>query len=396
MGASRVIARLDPPIYPSFQRYARVKRHCDVPQLQAILAFRRLRCGVRKMKRFGFLALAVLAGCSAARAQEPLPFQGKAVTMIIGSAPGGGTDLSGRLIANFIASRLPNNPNVIVRNIPGAQGLTAMNHFAKQVAPDGLTITMGSTTQADPLFYRKPTSQFDPTTFVMIGGAGRGGTVLMIRKDAEPRLYDKKAPPVIMGSLGGVPRSGMQTTAWGIAFLGWNAKWVVGYPGTNELLLALDRGEIDMTATGNLFQIRKLLATGRFKILSQSGTLKDGKLTSRAEFEGAPFVADMIKDKIKDPIAQQAFQYWTSITAIDKWVALPPGTPEPFARPYRDAYLFAFNDPDFAEAGKKISEDFEPMSHQDVTFLIQSLGKTSPEAIAFIAEMLKKQGLEGE
>jgi tripartite-type tricarboxylate transporter receptor subunit TctC len=250
---------------------------------------------IQAMKRLAPWVLALLLSYSPARAEEALSFQGKQVTMIIGSAPGGGTDLSGRLIANYIASRLPTSPTVVVRNIPGAQGVTAMNFFAKQVAPDGMTITMGSTSQADPLLYRKPSSQFDPTTFVMVGGAGRGGTVLIIGKDAEARLYDKKTAPVIMGSLGGVPRSGMQTTAWGIAFLDWNAKWVVGYPGTNELLLALDRGEIDMTATANLFQIRKLLATGKFKILSQSGTLKNGKLTSRAEFEGAPFVADMVK-----------------------------------------------------------------------------------------------------
>jgi tripartite-type tricarboxylate transporter receptor subunit TctC len=300
------------------------------------------------------------------------------------------------VIANFIAAHLPGKPPVIVRNIPGAQGVTALNHFIKQVAPDGMTITMGSTTQADPLFYRKPASQFDPTKFHIIGGVGRGGTVLMIRKDAEPRLFDKKQPPVIMGSLGGVPRSGMQTTAWGIAFLDWNAKWVVGYPGTNELLLALDRGEIDMTATGNLFHIRKLLATGKFKILAQTGTLQDGKLVSRAEFEGTPFVADMMKDKIKDPLAREGFQYWASITAIDKWVALPPGTPENYVKVYRAAFDAAGKDPDFAEQGKKVSEDFEPMGAEDVTFLIQSLGKTSPEAIAFIGDMLKKQGLEAE
>jgi putative tricarboxylic transport membrane protein len=348
------------------------------------------------MRHMGVLAAALLIGLSAASAQEPISFQGKKVEMIIGSAPGGGTDTSGRLIASFIAANLPGKPSVIVRNIPGAQGVTAMNHFVKQVAPDGMTITMGSTTQADPLFYRKSTSQFDPTKFHLIGGAGRGGTVLLIRKDAEPRLFDKKQPPVMMGSLGGVPRSGMQTTAWGIALLDWNAKWVVGYPGTSELLLALDRGEIDMTATGNLFHIRKLLGTGKFKILAQTGTLQDGKLVSRAEFEGAPFVADMMKGKINDPLVQQAFQYWASITAIDKWVALPPGTPEPYVKAYRDAFVEAGKDPEFAEQGKKVSEDFEPMSAQDVTFLIQNLGKTSPEAIAFIGTMLKKQGLETE
>jgi len=345
------------------------------------------------MRRMGVLAAALLFGITTAQAQD---FTGKQVTMIIGSAPGGGTDTSGRVIANFIAAHLPGKPSVIVRNIPGAQGVTALNHFVKQVAPDGMTITMGSTTQADPLFYRKPTALFDPTKFHVIGGVGRGGTVLMIRKDAEPRLYDKKQPPVIMGSLGGVPRSGMQTTAWGIAFLDWNAKWVVGYPGTNELLLALDRSEIDMTATGNLFHIRKLLDTGKFKILAQTGSLQDGKLTSRAEFEGTPFVNDMLKDKIKNPLAQEAFQYWASITAIDKWVALPPGTPPEYVQAYRKAFAEAAKDPEFVEQGKKVSEDFEPMGADDVTMLIQSLGKTSTEAIGYSGEMLKKQGLETE
>jgi tripartite-type tricarboxylate transporter receptor subunit TctC len=348
------------------------------------------------MRRIGALAVALLTGLSVASAQEPLSFQGKQVTMVIGSAPGGGTDLSGRLIANFIAAHLPNKPTVLVRNIPGAQGVTSMNYFAKQALPDGMTITMGSTSQADPLLYRKSTSQFDPTKFSFIGGAGRGGTVLMIRKDAEPRLYDKSQPPVIMGSLGGVPRSGMQTTAWGISVLGWNAKWVVGYPGTNELLLALDRGEIEMTATGNLFHIRKLLGTGKFKILSQSGSLRNGKLTSRAEFEGAPFVVDMMKDKINDPLQQQAFDYWTSITALDKWVALPPGTPEAYLKVYRDAFEEASADPEFSEQGRKVSEDFEPMTGDDVTYLVTRIGKTSPEALAYLADMLKKQGLEGE
>ena len=347
------------------------------------------------MRWIAIWAATFMASLSAAQAEE-VSFAGKQVTMIIGSAPGGGTDTSGRVIAQFIAKYLPGKPNVIVRNIPGAQGVTAMNYFVQQVAPDGMTITMGSTTQADPLFYRKSTSHYDPTKFHMIGGAGRGGVVLMIRKDAEPRLHDKKQPPVIMGSVGGLPRSGMQTTAWGIAFLDWNAKWVVGYPGSNELLLALDRGEIDMTATGNLFQIRKVLATGKFKIRAQTGSLQDGKLTSRAEFEGTPFVADLLKDKIKDPLAREGYLYWSSITAIDKWIALPPGTPEPYVKAYREAFVKSSKDPEFAEAGKKVSEDFEPMTAEDVTELIQNLGKTSPEAIAFIADMLKKQGLQGE
>ena len=77
---------------------------------------------------------------------------------------------------------------------------------------------------------------------------------------------------------------GMQTTAWGIEILGWNAKWVLGYPGTNDLFMALDRGEIDMTSTGNLFLIQRLIGTGQFKILVQSGTLRNGVLVGRPDF----------------------------------------------------------------------------------------------------------------
>src|SRR5262249_13527920 len=198
----------------------------------------------------GFASL--LAGTAAARAHAPVSFRGKTIVVIVGSPAGGGTDASARLIASLMANYLPGKPAVLVRNIPGAQGITAMNYFVKQVAPDGLTVIMASTTQADPLLYRKPQAQFDPTTFGFVGGVGRGGTVLLPRKEAEMRLHDKRAGPAVMGALGGVPRSGMQITAWGIEFLGWNAKWVLGYRGTSDLMIALERGEIDMTSTANL------------------------------------------------------------------------------------------------------------------------------------------------
>src|SRR5437764_1125970 len=175
------------------------------------------------MRNFALsLTLAVALASTPALAEEAASFAGKTITVMVGSPAGGGTDNSARLIALLMASRLPGKPSVVVRNIPGAQGITAMNYFVQQVAPDGLTVMAASTTQADPMLYRKPQSHFDPTAFRFIGGIGRGGTVLLIRGDAEPRLRDRGAPPVVMGALGGVPRSGMQMTAWGMEYLGWN------------------------------------------------------------------------------------------------------------------------------------------------------------------------------
>jgi hypothetical protein len=168
----------------------------------------------------------------------------------------------------------------------------------------------------------------------------------------------------------------MLATAWGVDVLGWNAKWVLGYRGTKDLMLALSREEIDMTSTANLFQLQEIIVNPKFKIFSQSGSLQNGQLMDRTEFGGAPIFTSMIQDKIKDAIPRQAFDYWSSITSLDKWLALPPKTPDVFVQAYREAYRSMSADPAFAELGKKISEDFEPMSYHDVELLIARIGST--------------------
>jgi hypothetical protein len=348
------------------------------------------------MMKSALALLALFTGLSPAQAAEPVSFAGKTITNIVISAAGGGTDATARVVAVFLSKHLPGNPTVVVKNIPGAQGITAMNYFVKQVAPDGLTIVTASNTQGDPALFRSPQSQFDPSKLPVIGGAGRGGSVLMISKDAEARLHDKTKPPAVMGSLAGVPRSGAQMAAWGIGFLDWNAKWVLGYPGTSQLAIALERGEIDMNSTSNLYVTQTLLNTGKFSILVQTGDLKNGVVVGRGEFGNAPIISKLMEGKLKTPVEKQAFNYWAAITALDKWVALPQGTPQPIIDTYRETFKKAFTDPEFLEMGKKISEDFEPMAWDDITQLIKNLGDTSPEALAFTTDMLRKQGIQGE
>jgi tripartite-type tricarboxylate transporter receptor subunit TctC len=348
------------------------------------------------MKTVSLCLLACLLACPVAHAQGSSAPGGKTVNLIISSAAGGGTDAYGRLVASFLEKYLPGSPTVIPRNIPGADGTTAMNYMAQQVAADGSTLVAAANTSADPLNFRKPQSQFNPADFVVIGGGGRGGEVLMIKKEAKKRLTDKSAPPVVMGSLSGIPRSGMQMTAWGIEVLGWNAKWVVGYRGTNELTLALERGEIDMTSTANLFLIQRLIATGNFEILCQSGTLKNGVLTARPEFGDAPLITKLLEGKIKDPLAAKAFEYWSAIAATDKWLALPPKTVKAIADGYREAYAKAMVDPEFLERGRKISDDFVPLSAPEVETLLNKLASLPQEATEYMTVILRKQGLEAQ
>jgi tripartite-type tricarboxylate transporter receptor subunit TctC len=341
---------------------------------------------------FALLLLAAPLACA-----QGVSFKGKTLTMIVGYSAGGGTDLAGRLVAGVLGKHLPGEPAVIVQNVPGADGLTAMNYFAQQAIPDGLTLTMGSGSQADPTHYRKPQSRFDPTTFAFIGGAGRGGSALVINREAESRLYGKNAAPAIMGTTSGAFRSNMHMAAWGAEVLGWNLKWVTGYRGTSELFIALERGEIDMTTTSNIASIAKLLAGGRFKILAQSGGRKDGRLVPRPEFGDAPMMAQMVEGKIKDPLAAEGFEYWLTIhTGPDKWLALPPRTPEPIAAAYREAYRAVLADPEFIERSKKLTDDFTAVAYDEVEAWMKKLGATAPEALDFVAAMIRRQGFKVE
>jgi tripartite-type tricarboxylate transporter receptor subunit TctC len=341
------------------------------------------------MRRFGIWTTVLLIGSSAASAQEPVSFQGKTVLMVIGYAAGGGTDAAGRLIAASLGKHLPGNPTIVVQNVPGADGMVALNYIVQQTKPDGLTITMGSGTQIDPLHARKPQAKYDIAKFNFVGGAGKGGTVLLINKDAEKRIFDKKAGPVIMGALSGMPRSGMQMTAWGKEFLDWNVKWVVGYRGTNDLTVALERGEIDMTATGTIPLVQKMLNTGKFKILAQSGMMENGVFVQRPDFGDAPIIGKDMVGRIKDPIARKGFEYWSALNSMDKWLALPPGTPQPILDVYRKAFIEMAKDPEYLQRGS----DYAPVSHTDIEALVQTLAKTPDESMTYISTMLRGQGL---
>jgi hypothetical protein len=342
------------------------------------------------------IAAAVFAHQLSYAHAENVSFKGKNINFVIGYAPGGGTDVVGRLIAQYLGSYLPGNPTVIVRNMPGADGLTALNYMWQQTERDGLSVSMNSSVQADPLVYRKANAVWDPTKFDVIGGVGRGGGYLLITTDGAERLYDKSKPPVMMGSVGPLPRSGMQMTAWGIGVLEWNAKWVTGYKGTDEVMLALERGEIDMTSTANLFAIERLLDRPGFKVLYQTGVLQNKEMQPRSELNSPPVFSKAIEGKIEDSVTKEAYSYWQNINTIDKWVALMPGTPNDIVETYRASFQKLATNPEFLKQGEKVSNGFEVMDQKEVEFLIHELARTPDEAMDYMKKLLRDQGLRVE
>lgn len=342
---------------------------------------------VRLWASAAFAGLLLWSGAALA-----VDFQGKTISMIVGAAPGGGTDATARLLAPFFERYLPGHPTILVHNMPGAGGVTALNYVVQQTKPDGLTLIGGGNAPLSPVTYRKSHGVYDPRKFLYIGGIGRGGTVVIVNSAREKRLYDKSKPPLFFGALDGT-RSGELIAFWAMEYLGWNAKMVVGYHGTNDIVIAMDRGEVDMNATGNLFQFAKLLQSGRFKILLQSGTFQNGAFRGRPEYGNAPVFVDIMKDKLKDHAAKEAFRYWEAFMATDKWVGLTEGTPPDILEAYRAAFDKTIHDPEFLKLSKRISEDMTPMSHQDMELLANQLAGSPTEAADFIKTLQRKHGL---
>jgi len=339
-------------------------------------------------------SLAVVAWLSLpAAAQDVASFAGKTITMTIGFGAGGNVDIYGRMLARYLVRYLPGQPALVVLNQLGAGGVVALNDWANKAEPSGLYVTVGAQSQSDPADLIRTHAKYDPATFEYVGGLGSYSQGLFVNKDAVARLYDKSAKPPVMGLVGTTLRSGNYQVLWGAQFLGWNIRWVRGYTSTAELRQALERGEIDMSTFGATNDIDYLFRTGKFTVVSQSGTMKDGKLVPRAALGAAPIVSDLVKGKIKDPRAQKVFDYGQNVSQIGMWLALPPGTSDSIVATYVKAFKATLDDVNYQDEFAKIDPDSPVASRTDLKKLMSELAKVSPETLDELQAELTQQGI---
>lgn len=335
--------------------------------------------------------LALTAAAGTATAQE-VSFKGKRINVIIGTTPGGGTDGTTRLVGRYLEKYLPGHPTMAYRNMPGGGGVKGTNYFANVIKRDGSAWMGGGTGYVHHQTLRLDVAKYDPRTFNFIGGISRGGSILHLRKTRHANLKDKSMPPAIFGSQDGTGTyEGL--LMWSSEVMDWNFRFVVGYPGTPSMVLAMRRGEIDGYGTSNIFQIRSLFRTGKFKSLTQIGQLRDGKIRPRTSFPDIPTLDALAKGKFTG-LAKRAFDFWYVTTQIDKWYALPPKTPAKIVAAYRKAFERVFADPEFVKAGKhQFSEDFSMQTARDLANVIDRGSYPSAEIKDYGVKLRIKYGL---
>jgi hypothetical protein len=95
-------------------------------------------------------------------------------------------------------------------------------------------------------------------------------------------------------------------------------------------------------------------------------------------------------------VAQKAFEYWVALSSVDKWLGLAPGTSDEILASYRDAFHKFSADPEFVELGDKISDGFSPVEAADVEAFVRTLAETPPEALNYLSDLMRKQGLRAQ
>ena len=339
------------------------------------------------------LIFSILTMTAQVRSQT-VSFAGKTIEMYIAAGSGGGTDTSSRLIGDVIVKYLPGQPSVIYRNLPGGQGVKALNYVVARVKPDGIGIVGGSQAHIDPGTKKSMAVQYDPLAFAYFGGVSRGGTVMMIRKDALARLGDRTARPVVVPGVE-VASTGPLMALWGAEHLGWNVKFVIGYAGASAMMLAVRQGEADVLATSSALQIRPLLEDPNFIAYAQFGDLADdGTYVERDNYPGVPVFADIIMPKLPED-QRDIFITWLQTTqSVDKWFALPPNAAPEVIATYAAAFDKAMADPGFLKlAQAQLGEDFKPISGKTLALLVQNMVSKSEPMLGHMLKLRKKYGL---
>jgi tripartite-type tricarboxylate transporter receptor subunit TctC len=332
-------------------------------------------------------SLSALLFVSAGDPAEAPYYEGKTLKILVSSGTGGGTDTAARLVSRFIGKYLPGNPRVLVQNMPGGGGTIANNYFFSEVKPDGLTIMQDSSSGIGNFVRGGSTIKYDPRKNRMIGGVARSGTLLMIRNDARERLTNRSAKPVVVGDSDGI-RSWVAMTVWAAEYLGWNLRWIYGYPGSRELQLAIRQGEIDVWGTANVKLVKDLQREGLVQILFAEDERR------REDFPGAPSFIETLGAKKPTGLAWQAFVGWAGSPELDKFLVAPAATPEHLVKSLREAFAKVMKDPEVDKEGDKFFGDgWKPIAPERVEDLIREETSVSKEAKDFITKLRQKYNL---
>jgi tripartite-type tricarboxylate transporter receptor subunit TctC len=281
--------------------------------------------------------LAVVAGlhllCASASAQTPAEFyKGRNVTVVIGIAPGGGYDLSARMVARHIGRHIPGNPNVIVQNMPGANSVNAANYVSGIAPNDGTVIWTGSrSTSYEPLM-GNAAAKFDPAKVRWLGSISNEiGIIFAWHTAPHQTAGDLWKQEFVVGAVD----RGAENFLFPNLFnnlLGTKFRIVRGYANQPAIVLAMERGELQGDGNG---------AWSNFPV-THADWLQEKKvrLLMQSAIERHPDLPDLptVMEFAKTDEQREILRMLLSMKTFGYPYFIAPGVPADRVKALRDAF----------------------------------------------------------
>jgi tripartite-type tricarboxylate transporter receptor subunit TctC len=332
------------------------------------------------MVRAFMSSLIALAYLSLPAAADPVAdfYHGKQVSMIVPSGAGGGYDLYTRFLARFMGKYIPGTPAMIVKNLPGAGGITAANAMAATVVPDGLTIAMFQNTVTLNQLTKSSSVKFDVRQFEWIGNMSIASTICALSGSARDwTAKDLLNREVVIGATFGSP-SMIPAVLNNLA--GTKFKIVQGYVSTSNVQIAMEAGEVSglcgWSWDGARVNGREMFAKGVAKPVIDIAIQPQPELQKM----GVPFLMDSLPEGDK----KEALKIILSTQVYNRPFAAPPNTPKDRVAALRKAFAQTLEDQELKEEAEKLGLDVEYLAPERILDLIK-LALDAPPHIQDIA-----------
>ncbi len=328
-------------------------------------------------------AMGAAAPRDAAAADVAGFYKGRTVTIDIGYSAGGGYDIYARVLARHLGDHIPGNPSVIPQNMPGAGSLKAVNYLYNIAPKDGTVIATFARGMAMQPLFDKQGIEFDAQKLTWIGSITNEVSVCAFRSDSGiATWHDMLTKRYTVGGTG----SGSDTDVFPNVLRNlfhMNMQLVTGYPGGEDIVLALERGEVNGRCGWSWSSL-----VSRNRALYDEKKIVVPVQLSLQKHEDLPNVP-LVMDLTTDPRVHAALKLIFGRQTMARPYAAPPGLPADRRDALRAAFDATMKDPAFLAEAKQTALEVQPVSGAQVQTLIEEVYQSPPDVVKLAADAVK-------
>ena len=328
--------------------------------------------------------LILLTAVSLGFAQSPAEFyKGKNIELYIGYSIGGGYDLYARVLARHIGKHIPGNPTIVPKNMEGAGSLRLANWLARVAPRDGTVFgTVGRGVPFDPLL-GLPGTQFKAPDFSWIGSANNEVSICTSWGTSQiTKIEDVFTKQMIIGGTGPSDDT-VQFPEVLNGVLGTKFKIISGYPGGNDVVLAMERGEVEGRCGWSWSTITAThpdwVKDKKIHLLVQLA------LEKHPDLPNVPVIVDFAKTTEQRQIIKLIF----ARQVVGRPYLAPPGIPKDRLEILRKAFMETMVDKDFLADANRSKLEIAPVTGDKVEALVKEIYETPPAVAQKAGALLK-------